>query len=45
MLLGLLPRVERAEISALTGFWIDLPGIKAVLACFEFANHVGPPEI
>jgi hypothetical protein len=39
VLLGGIPRFERAEVFALLGLGIDLPRIKTVLARLQLADH------
>jgi hypothetical protein len=34
------PRIEGAQVSALPGFGINLPGIQPVFSGFESSNHV-----
>jgi hypothetical protein len=44
VLFGRFTRGKRAEVSALSCFWVYLSGIKAVLAGLELADHdVFPP--
>jgi hypothetical protein len=38
-----LARSECAQVPALTGSWVDLPRIQAVLTGFEFSDHLGSP--
>ena len=39
VLLRSLPRSERSKVASLSGFWVLLAGVQAILTAFQFSYH------